>query len=98
MKEYQVEISKELSESVEATQLELQSVKDLLGFCYSTTAYTIPEERINKLEKEYKELDIKYNILKQEVENLSVKSSANKMTTSWSLDFKTHIVTVTENE
>ena len=58
MKQYKVEVPKELTDSVQGAQLELQGIKDLLGFAYSTTEYNIPEERIkkNKLRKNSEKL------------------------------------------
>ena len=98
MKTITKEIPIELSESVEATQLELNGIKQMLGFAYSTTEYNIPEERIAKLEKEFKDTNAKYEILKGQVEDVAVPAEFDKAVTSWSLDFKTHIVTVTTND
>jgi len=98
MKQTKVIIDRALCDSVQAAQLELQNIKDLLGFAYSSTEYNIPEERIAKLEKEFSELNAKYTLLKQQVESVAVPVEKNKLTTSWSLDFDTSTVTITEND
>lgn len=95
IEEYKV--PQELVESIQTRQLELESIKDLLAFLYSTTQYEVDTKKLEHLEKEYKELSIEYNLLKEEVEEIFI-SEFNRARTSWNLDFNTNIVTVVEND
>ncbi len=95
IKEY--EVPQELVESIQARQLELESIKDLLAFLYSTTQYTIDTNKLERLEKEFKQLSTEYNLLKEKVEEIFI-ADYDRAKTSWSLDFNTNIVTVVEND
>ena len=98
MREIIIDVDKELSNAIEARQIEMDSVKNLLGFAYSTTTYTIPESRIEKLEKEFNEINTEYNLLKNQIELIAIPSDFNKAKTSWNLEFNNAEVTVTEND
>ena len=74
------------------------SIKNLLGFAYSTTTYAIPESRIEKLEQEFNEINTEYNLLKNQIELIAIPSDFNKAKTSWNLEFDNSEVTVTEND
>lgn len=98
MREITIDVDKELSNAIEARQIEMDSLKNLLGFAYSTTAYTIPEERIKKLEKEFNELNAEYNLLKNKIELEYIPNDYNKAKTVWNLDFNNSTLKVTEND
>lgn len=98
MREIKVKIDESLSSAVQARQMELDSIKNLLGFAYSTTTYAIPESRIEKLEKEFNEINTEYNLLKNQIELIAIPSDFNKAKTSWNLEFDNSEVTVTEND
>lgn len=97
MKIREYEVPQELVESIQTRQLELESVKDLLAFLYSTTQYNIDTKKLERLEKEFKQLNIEYNLLKEKVEEIFI-AEFDRAKTSWNLDFNTNIVTVVEND
>lgn len=97
MKQTEFEIEQTLCDSIEACQYELNGLEKLLGFAWSTTEYQIPQSKIDELQKQYNEINAKYNILKNQVTDLVVLGrDPNK--TSWNLDFATRTVTITEDE
>ena len=91
------EVSAELSDAIQSRQIRLEGLKDLLGFCYSTTSYNIPKDKVRELEQEYIDVVAEYNLLKEQVEAIFIKEF-NPANTSWNLDFHTKKVTVVEND
>lgn len=97
MKTEVYDVPAELVETIQAIQYELDGLKNMLGFAYSTTEYVIPESRIKKLEKDYLDTNARYNLAKNEVENIFI-NNFDRSKTSWNLDFDTKKVTVVEND
>ena len=97
MKQTTFEIDEALCNSIEAYQYELNGLERLLGFAWSTTEYQIPQSKIDELQKQYNEINTKYNILKNEITDQAIIGK-NSNKTSWNLDFATRTVTVTEDE
>lgn len=87
----------ELVEAIQARQIELDGLKNMLAFCYSTTDYIIPEERITKLENDYNDKFTEYSLLKLKVEDI-FSSDFNNSKMNWSLDFSTCKVRVKIDE
>ena len=48
-----ITIPTELSDSIQACQIELDGLKELIAFLLASVEYNIPEERINKLQKDF---------------------------------------------
>lgn len=88
------EVPTELTERVEKLQYELVGLKDLIAFLISNTSYTIPEERILKLQKEVIDKTIEYEKAKSEVESIFKSDLRTDATLNWNLDFTTSIVSV----
>lgn len=98
MRTKDVKIEMDLVNAVQERQIEMESLKNLLGFAYSTTAYVVPEERIKKLEKQFMDTSAEYELLKNKVDALVVPEDFNRSKSDWNLDFSTGIVTVTEHD
>ena len=95
MKETTFEIDPALSESIQARQIELDGIQRMLAFAWSTTEYTIPQEKIDELKEDYNKTNLEYNLLRQKITDM-VPAEFDKAKTSWNLDFATHKVTVIE--
>ncbi len=95
MKKVNVTIPLELSDEIQACQIELDGLKQLIAFLLSNSEYIIPEEKINKLQKDFIEKNKIYNDLKLKVEDY-IPADFNKTKTSWSLDFATQNVEIIE--
>ena len=95
MKKITLEVPVELSESIQTCQIELDGLKQLIGFLMSNTEYNVPEERIQKLQKDFMDKNRLYNELKSQVEDL-IPSDFNKNKTSWNLDFSSNKVEIVE--
>ncbi len=91
-----VNIPAELSDEIQACQIELEGLKQLIAFLMSNTEYVIPEERIVGLQKDFMAKNKIYNDLKLKVEDF-VPADFDKSKTSWNLDFTTYSVEITEN-
>ena len=92
---YSFELNSTLSDMIEQRHYELNGLKSLIGFALSTTEYEIPKEKIIELQQEYAKTLAEYDTLKESVTKLIPDEAVNEKT-SWTLDFKTHIVTVYE--
>lgn len=90
-----ITIPTELSDSIQACQIELDGLKELIAFLLASVEYNIPEERINKLQKDFINVNKTYNELKLKVEDY-IPVDFDKSKTSWNLDFSTGSVEVVE--
>ena len=95
MKEMEFKIDQALCDMIEERQYELDGLKNLLGFAWSTTEYQIPQEKIKELQDRFNLVNKEYNILKEQITNM-IPDDYNRENTSWNLDFKDCIVHVTE--
>ena len=95
MKETTFEIDHALSEAIQARQVELDGIQRMLAFAWSTTEYTIPQDKIDELKEDYNKTNLEYNLLRQKITDM-VPPEFDKSKTSWNLDFATHMVTVVE--
>ena len=88
------EVPADVTAKVEKLQYELVGLKDLIAFLVSNTAYTVPEERICKLQKEVVDKTVEYEKAKLEVEDVFKGEFAANAQLNWNLDFTTSVVTV----
>ena len=95
MKETTFKIDHALSEAIQTRQVELDGLQRMLAFAWSTTEYTIPQEKIDELKEDYNKTNLEYNLLRQKITDM-VPAEFDKTKTSWNLDFATHKVTVIE--
>ena len=91
-----INIPLELSDGIQACQIELDGLKQLIGFLLSSVEYNIPEEKINKLQQDFMKKNKEYNDLKLQVENY-IPADFDKNKTSWNLDFSTYEVEIVED-
>lgn len=95
MKETTFQIDPALSDAIQARQIELDGIQRMLAFAWSTTEYTIPQEKIDELKADYNKTNLEYNLLRQKITDM-VPEDFDKSKTSWNLDFATHTVSVVE--
>ena len=96
MKKTTVIVPEELSDGIQACQVELTGLKDLISYLLANTEYNIPEERIEALERRFMAQTKLYNDLKLKVEDY-IPSDFDKTKTSWNLDFATYTVEIIED-
>lgn len=92
IKTYDVPV--ELTTKIEKLQYDLAGLKDLIAFLVSNTVYSVPEDRIMKLQSEIVDINAKYEKAKLEVENIFKNDFDNTTKLDWNLDFTTSVVTV----
>lgn len=96
MERKDIKIAEELVQTIQAKQMEVNGLKDLYGFAISTSAYEIPQEKIDKLQKQYMDANAEFELAKLEVEKTFVTEGIPVNTrTNWNLDYNTGICTVT---
>lgn len=96
MKKTIISVPTELSDAIQACQVEMDGLKQLIGYAMSTTDYTIPQSKIDELQDKFMSKNKVYNQLKDEVEKL-IPADFDKTKTNWSLDFATHQAEVIED-
>lgn len=95
MKKVTITIPMELSDNIQRIQVELDGLKQLIGYLLSTEEYNIPVEKIEKLQEEFIMKNKIYNELKLKVEDY-IPEDFDKNKTSWTLDFSTYQVEIVE--
>ena len=56
-------IDENLRDAIQARQIEMEGLQNLIGFAMSTTQYNIPKEKITEMRKEYNDKLFEYNLL-----------------------------------
>lgn len=97
MRKINITIPMELSDSIQACQIELDGLKSLIAYLLSNSEYEIPQSKIDNYEKKIVLKNKEYNDLKMQVENL-IPADFDKNKTYWNLDFATTNVEVIEND
>lgn len=93
---YTFKIDESLRDAIQARQIEMDGLQNLIGFALSTTQYNIPTEKITSMRKEYEDTLYEYNLLKGEVDKLiPVEYKLEKY--SWQLDFTEGVISIYEN-
>jgi len=95
MKETTFTVDPALSDAIQARQIELDGIQRMLAFAWSTTEYTIPQDKIDELKADYNKTNLEYNMLRQKITDM-VPEEFDKTRTTWNLDFATNTVTVVE--
>lgn len=95
MKKIIISVPTEVSDAIQACQVEMDGLKQLIGYAMSTTDYVIPKERIDELQNQFMVKNKEYNQLKEEVEKL-IPADFDKTKTNWNLDFATYKAEVIE--
>lgn len=95
MKKTIILVPAELSNAIQSCQVEMDGLKQLIGYAMSTTDYVIPQEKIDELQKQFMVKNREYNQLKEDVEKL-IPADFDKSRTNWSLDFSTYQVEIIE--
>lgn len=95
MRKINVEIPVELSDNIQKVQVEMDGLKQLIGYLLATEEYVIPAKKIEKLQEDFMAKNKIYNELKLKVEDY-IPEDFDKNKTSWMLDFSTHTVEITE--
>lgn len=95
MKKVNITIPMELSNDIQKVQVELDGLKQLIGYLLAAEEYNIPAKKIEKLQEDFMAKNKIYNELKLEVEDY-IPEDFDKNKTSWSLDFSTYTVEVVE--
>lgn len=88
-------IDENLRDAIQARQIEMEGLQNLIGFAMSTTQYNIPKEKITEMRKEYNDKLFEYNLLKDEISNIIPKEYQEDKY-SWQLDFTEATVSIYE--
>lgn len=96
MKKTIISVPTDLSDAIQACQIEMDGLKQLIGYAMAATDYVIPQEKIDELQNKFMLKNKEYNQLKEQVEKL-IPVDFDKTKTNWSLDFATYQVEVIEN-
>lgn len=88
MKKVIIDVPQKLNDDIQAIQVEMDGLKQLIAYMISTTEYVIPAEKIQSLQMEFFAKNKIYNDLKLEVENY-IPEDFDKSKTIWNLDFAT---------
>ena len=89
-----VEIPEEIVSTVQKYDIERCARRDIILYILENNI-NIPEERLEKYQKEYDEKYFSFEVAKSEIEKNYVKPLVKDASCSWNLDYESHIITIT---